>query len=159
MFNLSFSKKAAWLVALPALASASLLVSTSLIAAGVINPWTTADKKSYIDETYLGAGAIVDAFPVEAGSSAGSETEKKLEVRVLLPAGAGSLTEDTRYVGTTSTETALPEVVTLKAADANWQPTSSKIEGNLDLSTWDKDSLQGKLFGYKIEALPISTGE
>lgn len=129
--------------------------AAALFAAGVIDPWTTKADVEYVDANYLGAGATIAAAPVLAGS--GSDETNTLEVRVLLPAGAGSLSEDTRYVGTVEKRAATPARVVLTLADDAWQPASSVSEGTLAVETWDRAALEGKLFGYSLNALPEGT--
>lgn len=127
--------------------------ATVLLAAGLINPWTTNAGIQYVDGGYLGASATIEAAPIFAGS--GSDEANTLEVRVLLPAGAGSLSEDTRYVGTVEKSSATPTEVELTLADDSWQPAASGSEGTLTVETWDKNALEGKLFGYNVNALPV----
>jgi hypothetical protein len=150
-----FSKKAFVSV----VASVSTLVCASLMAAGVLNPWTSEDAKFYQDATYLGNGATVEAYvaPSAAGSF-GTEPLKPFQVRVTLPPGTGSLSEEARYVSTAVPGSATPQKIELFPADANWQEAGSSSEGELEVETWNKTNLTGKLFGYDIVAEPVSAG-
>jgi hypothetical protein len=134
-----------------------------LFAAGVLNPWTSEDAKFYVAAEYLGASAQVEAYVEPAGSGSemfgsGTEPQKPFQVRVTLPPGTGSLSEEARYVANATSGTATPQKLELFPADADWKEAGSSAEGELEVSGWDKSSLTGKLFGYDIVAEPVSAG-
>jgi hypothetical protein len=121
------------------------------LAAGLIDPATKADGIAYVDSDYLGAGATVQA--VDLGS-AGSGSEKTFEIQVTLPTGAGSLSEDARFVGSVTDGATLPSDVSLRPADARFKATSPNAAGVLGIDQFDRTKLKGELLGYDIEALP-----
>jgi hypothetical protein len=137
---------------------ASLGVGSAL-ALGLINPWTVQDNYKYQDAKYLNAGATVEAVKIGSTTevSAGSDTEtvKSYKVHVTLPAGAGSLSEEAKYVGEIKDTDALPKSLDLKSADKDWMPVGSESEGTLEVKEWDKMSLKGKLFSYPLNAEPV----
>lgn len=131
---------------------ALISVAGVALAAGSLDLWTAESGYIYIDENYVGAGASVESVVIP-----GSVTEN-IEIRVSLPAGAGSLSEDTRYVGLVSEGTELPVSVQLSEADAEWLPTSGP-KGNLDMETGDRELIKGKLFTYPINANAVDIGQ
>ena len=138
-------------------AAASTLGFSTLLAYGVLTPWTTNDKYSYNDKAYLKAGAKIEAAVIPDAGSVGENsptTEKSFQVRVTLPAGAGSLTEETRYAGEVKASATLPKEVELVEADKNWKSASSESEGTLKIDNWTKKELKGKLFNYNLNGLP-----
>ncbi len=129
----------------------------TLLALGVLSPWTTKDKYSYGDKAYLNAGAKIEAAVILDAGSVGEmqpTSEKSYQVRVTLPAGAGSLSEETRYAGEIKSSALLPKEVELVAADKNWKPAASESEGTLKIDNWSKEELKGKLFNYNLTAIP-----
>jgi hypothetical protein len=146
-----------------ALGVSSLLAAT-LLAAGLLSPWTSEDGKYYKDAEYLGASANIEAFVEPAGSGSemfgsGTEPAKPIQVRVTLPAGAGSLTEEARFVAKAVSGSATPQKIDLFPADTDWKEVGSTSEGSLEVETWDKTALNGKLFGYDLNALPEDVEE
>lgn len=126
-------------------------LSLTALALGALSPATVQEGFTYVDNAYLGGGAIVGA---SLKDSAGSGTEKDLAIQVKLPAGAGSLTEDTFFVGTIAQDSSLPASVALRPANSRYEPVSSRPEGALDIDQFDRTALKGELFGYDLEALP-----
>jgi hypothetical protein len=144
---LSFSKKSLLFV-VPGLGFGALM------AAGLVDPWISPkDNKIYVDAKYLGGSAEIEVVK-SSGSGSGSGSEE-LQLKVLLPKGTGSLTEDAYYVGSVEKGASLPTEVALFPADSDYEPTSDEEEGTLNATTFDKTSISGKLFTYKLQSLPV----
>lgn len=136
-------------------AAAVLGFSALAYAAGALYLWTAEDGYVYVDEGYLGAGAFIEPVTIP-GSQA--EQDEYTEFRVTLPAGAGSLTEDTRYVGLIPKKSETPVSVQLTEADQDWLPTSGNV-GALRIEDGNKDAIRGKLFGYNVKADAVNLNE